>query len=315
MQKLVSVIIPAYNAEEFIEEAIDSILNQTYKAIEVLIADDCSKDSTKKIIDRYTDPRVKAYHNDVNLGYLKTCNKLFALCQGDYITFQDADDYSDLTRIEKQVNAFQLDKELGICGTFAEYFDYKTREVVRFKEIETEHANILEGQYKRFQFCGASMMVIREALATVGPYRDYFNGIANEHYDWAILIVEKFKSKNIAEPLYKVRTTPNSLSRNINDRRKLFSDKIVRFLAEQRRKSGKDALMEGGNMKELQAYVAELEKPYLQDASLMFREAAIKNFYSNLLTNSINNCILAIKANPYKLLNYRLLFFYLRKMI
>ena len=90
--------MPAYNCEKYIHQAIDSVLNQTHINFELLIADDCSTDTTKQIIDSYKDPRIKTFHNNINLGYLKASNKLFSLCKGSYITFQDADDTSELNR-------------------------------------------------------------------------------------------------------------------------------------------------------------------------------------------------------------------------
>ena len=108
---MISVIMPAYNCELYVEMAIKSILEQTYKDFELLIADDASKDNTKKIIDDLakTDSRIKTFHNESNLGYLQASNKLFEKCSGEYITFQDADDFSDVTRFEKLVKEFGND--------------------------------------------------------------------------------------------------------------------------------------------------------------------------------------------------------------
>ena len=74
---LVSVLLPAHNAEKYINETIDSILAQTYTNFELLIADDCSTDDTRKIIDSYSDNRIKCFHNSENLRKPKTRQKLF----------------------------------------------------------------------------------------------------------------------------------------------------------------------------------------------------------------------------------------------
>ncbi len=158
--KLVSVIMPAYNCEQFIKSAIDSILNQTGSNFELLIADDCSKDRTKQIIDSYSDKRIKTFHNEVNLGYLKASNKLFALCKGEYITFQDADDYSDLTRIEKLIGFLEVNKDVGVVGSahhkvdngnnlFASY-QYSTTH----NEIIKDYENYKIAFIKRIYFYG-----------------------------------------------------------------------------------------------------------------------------------------------------------------
>jgi glycosyltransferase involved in cell wall biosynthesis len=314
MKPLVSIIMPAYNAEATVGQAIESILNQTYSNIELLVADDGSTDNTKNIIDRFTDVRIKRFHNKKNLAYLQSINKLFSVSKGCLIAFQDADDYSCPDRIEKQVKAFEDDQELGICGTFGEYYDYKTGAFLRAKKPATEHNAILKGMYQQFQFCGTTMMIRREVLNDIGYYREYFDRLSCAHYDWAFLIVEKYKARNIPEPLYKYYTTPNSITRSIKDKRKLFTDKIVRFLAEERKEKGKDSLMVNDRTA-LDQFVALLEQPYVKDGSLMYRDTAIKNYYSKMYENVFRNCWMAIKTEPLRLVNYRLLFYYIRKIV
>src|ERR1700752_3454291 len=114
---LVSVIMPAYNCEKYVKKAIDSILNQTYSNFELLIADDCSKDSTKNIIDSYTDNRIKRFHNETNMGYLQASNKLFKECEGDFITFQDADDYSAPNRLELLISFLEKNSSYSCVGS------------------------------------------------------------------------------------------------------------------------------------------------------------------------------------------------------
>ena len=113
----ISVIMPAYNCEKYIRQAIDSILNQTCQNIELIISDDKSTDNTKKILDSYSDTRIKRFDNNVNLGYLKTFNKLIAFAKGEYIAFQDGDDYSDINRLDLLLTEFKKDNELGACGS------------------------------------------------------------------------------------------------------------------------------------------------------------------------------------------------------
>ncbi len=80
-QPLVSIVMPAYNAEKYIAESVNSILAQTYKNFELLIADDCSTDRTREILSAFNDSRISFHPNETNQGYLKTCNKLFLLCK------------------------------------------------------------------------------------------------------------------------------------------------------------------------------------------------------------------------------------------
>src|SRR5262249_32870532 len=89
---LVSILMTSFNAEAYIAEAIGSILRQTYSNWELLLADDCSTDQTRTVIAGFTDPRIRVYHNDHNMHYLRTRNKLIPLVRGEFIALLDADD-------------------------------------------------------------------------------------------------------------------------------------------------------------------------------------------------------------------------------
>ena len=93
---LISVLLSAYNSESTIDRAIESIMNQSYKNIELLIIDDYSSDSTYEKCDYYKNKysNVSIYKNEKNLGLTASLNKLLNLSNGKYIARQDADDYS-----------------------------------------------------------------------------------------------------------------------------------------------------------------------------------------------------------------------------
>lgn len=93
-EKLISIAMCSYNGEKYIKEQLDSIVNQTYKNIEIIITDDCSNDNTVKIIQEYqkNDTRIKLHQNKTNLGFLKNFEYTISLCTGDYIALADQDD-------------------------------------------------------------------------------------------------------------------------------------------------------------------------------------------------------------------------------
>ena len=107
---LVSVILPVYNDETNIENAVNSILNQTYHNIELLIYDDGSNDTTKKILSNINSPSIRIYSSEKNLGLTKALNFLISKSNGEIIARQDSDDISHLNRIEMQVNYLQSHK-------------------------------------------------------------------------------------------------------------------------------------------------------------------------------------------------------------
>ena len=115
---LVSVIMPVYNGEKYIAEAIDSILSQTFQDFELLIINDCSTDETISVIETYSDRRIRVIHNDSNLGLARVRNKGIENAKGKYIAWLDSDDISFDTRLEKQVNLLENNSRIGMCGTW-----------------------------------------------------------------------------------------------------------------------------------------------------------------------------------------------------
>ncbi len=314
MTKLVSILMPAYNAEKFIRQAIDSILNQSYTNFELLIADDASKDATKEIIESYTDKRIKTAHNSENLGYLKTCNALIALALGNYITFQDADDWSDLDRIQKQVSFFNESSKIGLVGTFG--YTVSEQGIID-KLITKEHTNlsIRKALGKYNQFLSASCMVRKEVVTDVGVYRLFFDRIGSEDYDWVLRISEKYEVGNITDPLYFYRQHNSSVSKVIKLKNHL-SGKLAYFLSLQRiENAGLDGLETTALKNEFEFYIQQIEAPYLKDASLIFIEKAGEFLFFEMYKDCLKACFFAIKNNPLSVNNYRTLFYCVRKII
>lgn len=113
----ISVIMPVYNGEKYLREAIDSILNQTFSDFEFIIINDCSADSTEDIIKSYDDSRIIYIKNEENLGVAETLNKGLEIAKGEYIARMDADDISLPTRFEKQVNYMENNLSCMLCGS------------------------------------------------------------------------------------------------------------------------------------------------------------------------------------------------------
>ena len=131
-QPLVSVIIPVYNASKTIGATLDSVLNQTYKNLEILAVNDCSTDDSLKILEEYAkkDKRLKVLTNPENLRVAKTRNFAIEKATGDYIAFVDADDIWDLTKLEKQL-AFMKENGCKLCYTSVDFIDNDGNETGR----------------------------------------------------------------------------------------------------------------------------------------------------------------------------------------
>lgn len=116
MYPLVSVIMPAYNGEKYIGEAIESILNQTYNNLELIIVEDKSTDNTLKIIQKYKDPRIHLYLNSKNQGIAYATNLGIAKSKGKYIALLDDDDIATKQRLEWQTSFMEEHDEVDILG-------------------------------------------------------------------------------------------------------------------------------------------------------------------------------------------------------
>ena len=117
----VSVIIPVYNAEKFVEEAIKSVLDQSYQSFELIVVNDASTDKTKKIINRLAENNKKiiVINNKKNLGKAASVNRAFEIARGDYLAFLDADDLFTPERIKKQVAFLDRNKKVDfVYGDF-----------------------------------------------------------------------------------------------------------------------------------------------------------------------------------------------------
>lgn len=116
MLPLVSVIMPAYNAEKYIEAAICSILNQTYTNLELVIVEDCSTDKTLDVVCKYTDSRITLIQNEENKGIAYSTNLGIKLARGKYIALMDDDDIAAEDRLDLQVKYLEEHTEIDILG-------------------------------------------------------------------------------------------------------------------------------------------------------------------------------------------------------
>ena len=117
---LISIIIPVYNAEKFLDETINTVLNQTYKNFELILVNDGSKDKSVDVIKKYNDKRIKLIDNKNNKGAALSRNDGIRKAKGRYICFLDADDLWNKEKLEKQIN-FMKEKECAFSFTGYEF--------------------------------------------------------------------------------------------------------------------------------------------------------------------------------------------------
>ena len=140
MKKVVSVIIPVYNVEEFIFRTVESVMNQDYKSIEIILVDDGSPDNSAKIIDELAkkDDRIVCVHKE-NGGVSSARNAGLRIASGEYVTFIDGDDWVEPKYISYLLNLVESNKcEIGMNKN--NYSDYNT------KSNEEEYRSVVDGK-------------------------------------------------------------------------------------------------------------------------------------------------------------------------
>ncbi len=307
---ILSVILPAYNAEKYIKQAINSILQQTFTEFELIIADDGSTDKTRQIINSYTDSRIIASHNESNQGKVQTVNRLVKITKGYYLTIHDADDYSHLARFQRQVDYLNSHPECVLLGT-SFYNLVGTKRVKRIMPVE--YVTILKNLRKKSQFHGPTMMFRKEVISSVGGLYRYFRN--KEDVDFAMRVAEKYPATNLTEPLYFYRNIPNSLSKSGYNYLKFEGMKLLEILAQERERNGKDSLSYGIENLQFQKNLKKLGMPYIDDPALLHRKSAAHNLYFGFYKSAIRQSLLALKVRPTSLVNMKALFFCIKTAI
>lgn len=219
----VSVLMPVYNAEGFLAQAIDSIIGQTYSDWELVIINDGSTDSSKTIIESYSDKRIKYYENEGNLKLIKTLNKGIDLCQGEYIARMDADDISLPERLAKQV-AFLDDNPLHImCGTDAAVINNEGQKIGKIRNIDSNdflQINLLFSD----PFVHPSVLIRRDVLIAK-RYDEYYKHI--EDYELWCRIAPLGHIANINEDLLEYRWHDTNISVLHSDTQSKIKDEII----------------------------------------------------------------------------------------
>lgn len=312
---LISVIMSVYNCEQYLHEAIESVRNQSYGHWELLACDDGSTDSTLAILKAYAskDPRVKVYQNRSRLKQLRTRNRLMRLAKGDFITFQDGDDYSDRYRFEKMLRTFEEDPAVALLSSQIGFINSRGS-LIGISSRPTDYGAIMDLIYDENVIGGSMVMIRRAPLDAVGGnFRQYFDGLSYQDYDLSLLIAEKFKVHCLDEVLYFYRQHGESNSKVVHPDR-LIAKQIVTHLAKQRRQNGTDDLM-NGRQDRVDALFSDLRKPYVDDPSLVFRQYAGSFMYSKLYRRAIMTSLNGILRRPLSWVNWRTLQYCIRQSI
>lgn len=207
----VSVILPVYNGLPYLEDAINSVLRQTFQDFELLIINDGSTDGSAAVIEKFKDPRIH-FLQQKNIGLAATLNKAVSLAKGQYIARQDQDDVYFPTRLQQQVAYLDENLDAAMVGTAAEIWVGNERSE-RLLRHPVDDASIRFGLLFDNYFIHSSVMVRRPVLEKVGGYTEDKSRQPPEDYELWSRVMRSYKVANLPEVLMAYREVPSSMSR------------------------------------------------------------------------------------------------------
>ena len=194
----ISVVLPAYNAEKYLDQAVRSILAQTFTDFELIIVDDGSIDNTLAIAHNLADPRIRVIANKENRGIPKTRNIGWKAATGEFIAHQDADDYSHPTRLEKQITYLRKNPRVGVLGTNRQTINRQGK--IRDHKPMPEQA-VFDDLLHRNLIINGSAMVRRSVLEQADGCDEWFR--LSSDYDLWLRIADGIAwIRNLPEALY-----------------------------------------------------------------------------------------------------------------
>lgn len=195
--QLVSVVVPFYNAEKFLDTAIQSVLNQTYPNWELLLVNDGSTDDSVAIATKYVDNKkifLLTHANSENKGVSMSRALAIGISKGDFISFLDADDYYEANKIEKQLDVFRENPSVVLVHSSANCINDSEKQINFFYEFKFDKINqaysFLEGDFlNKNHICNSSVTVKAEFLKKINnsfphlfQYEDWINWILIAQY-------------------------------------------------------------------------------------------------------------------------------------
>jgi len=204
----VTVLMPVYNGERDLREALESILRQTFTRFEFLIINDGSTDSSVEIIQSYADTRIRLVHNDRNLGLVDSLNRGLELSRGEFVARMDADDISRVERLERQVRFMDENPRIGVCGSWVRVF---SESGARVWKLPASSEAIRCEQFLGVGVAHPTVMMRRQLFADhLLAYDPGYRHI--EDYELWVRALRFMDFGNIQEVLLDYRTGPAQIS-------------------------------------------------------------------------------------------------------
>lgn len=205
----VTVLMPAYNADKYIAEAIASVLGQSFADFELLIINDGSTDDTATIVGSFKDPRITLI-NQQNKGVASALNMGLAHARASYIARFDADDICDANRLKIQYEFITTYPEYSIIGSAADYVDVDGHFIFTHHPAGHLNEEIQQLKYSVCPFIHSSVFYKKEVIVNNGGYNEHAYTY-EDHFLWVNILKDQ-KACNLSQALIKVRLNPESIT-------------------------------------------------------------------------------------------------------
>ncbi len=207
----VSILMPAYNVQDYVAQAIESMLCQTFRDFEFIIIDDGSIDNSWDIIQEYAkkDDRIVALKNEANYKICKTLNRGIDIARGKYLVRMDADDWSYPYRLEKQVKFMDKNPEIGVSGGRIMVCD-KDMRCMHIREYKLNDKEIRKRMFFYNPFCHPATIWRSDILKNSSCFNEMLYDV--EDYDLYFRMGRMSKFANLPDILVKYRISENSVS-------------------------------------------------------------------------------------------------------
>lgn len=255
----VSICIPSYNHGAFIGEAIQSVLDQTYQDLEIIVVDDCSTDNSKEVVKSFKDPRIKFFRNEKNLGMVPNTNKALRLAKGEFIGVLNSDDYCGSKMIETALKMFDENPEIGFTYSSYVVVNENGEIITKVKSCGCNKVFKSKEGFKKLAFgsiaAPSGVMVRRKCYEDVGPFDEEFPYCHDWNmclrlslkYDFACLsdylLYYRMHSRNTSIALYNSFETAMQEYGMLKKLQKGIDSELLPFVKEGMRRAAKRALL------------------------------------------------------------------------
>ncbi|MEY4278363.1 MAG: hypothetical protein RL377_367 [Bacteroidota bacterium] len=228
LNPLISVLLPVYNAEQYLKQSLESILGQTYTNLEIIIINDGSSDQSKEIINSYQDARIVYIEQPHNKGLIACLNEGIQIAKGDYIIRMDADDIAFNNRIEKQINFLASNPSIAVVGSNAIFIEDNVNAPIANWDLDLK---IKTSQEIRKTLLWENCLIHPSICMRSSIAKSFYYDKDQKNYEdfdlWLRIIAKNLNIAKINEPLLYYRVQPNSITQTAIRKHNFYFQKGV----------------------------------------------------------------------------------------